>query len=93
MATKAAVITMTMREPDRLKTIQAVIDRMLRAGQAAQRLEPGRRQVERLGPTYVAEGPSGLAASLKSPCARFLLISEERAFREVAFAAATLRDA
>ncbi|MDR6890710.1 MULTISPECIES: ISNCY family transposase [Variovorax] len=43
MATSAATITitititMTMREADRLKTIQAVVDRMLRVGQAAQR--------------------------------------------------------
>ena len=48
MATTAAVITMSMREADRLKTIQAVVDRMRRVGQAAQRLELGRRQVERL---------------------------------------------
>src|SRR5882672_5867885 len=46
MATTAAVITMSMREADRLKTIQAVVDRMRRVGQAAQRLELGRRQVE-----------------------------------------------
>jgi|GEM_PF-6364024 len=30
MATPAATITMTMREVDRLKTIQAVVGRMLR---------------------------------------------------------------
>jgi hypothetical protein len=36
MATAAATITMTMREADRLKTVQAVVDRMLRVGQAAQ---------------------------------------------------------
>jgi len=29
---------MSMREADRLKTIQAVVDRMLRVGQAAERL-------------------------------------------------------
>jgi len=38
MATSAATITMTMREADRLKTIQAVVDRMARVGEAAQRL-------------------------------------------------------
>jgi predicted DNA-binding protein (UPF0251 family) len=48
MATAAATITMTMREADRLKTVQAVVDRMLRVGQAAQRLGMSRRQVERL---------------------------------------------
>jgi hypothetical protein len=35
MATPAATITMTMREADRLKTIQAVVDRMLRSGLAS----------------------------------------------------------
>jgi hypothetical protein len=48
MATRAATITMTMREADRLKMIQAVVDRMLRVGQAAQRLGLSPRQVERL---------------------------------------------
>jgi len=46
MAAGTATITMTMREADRLKIIQAVVDRMLRLGQAAQRLG-GRRQIER----------------------------------------------
>jgi hypothetical protein len=31
----AATITMSMREADRLKTIQAIVDRMMRVGQAA----------------------------------------------------------
>ena len=53
MATVAATITMTMREADRLKTVQAVVDRMLRVGQAAQRLGMSRRQVERLVDRYV----------------------------------------
>jgi hypothetical protein len=35
MATPAATITMSMREADRLKTIQAVVDRMTRVGQGA----------------------------------------------------------
>jgi transcriptional regulator GlxA family with amidase domain len=63
MATPAATITMTMREADRLKTVQAVVDRMLRVGQAAQRLGMSRRQVERLVDRYVDEGPSGLGCS------------------------------
>ena len=57
MATTTAVITMSMREADRLTTIQAVADRMLRVGKAAQRLELGRRQVERLVQRYTAEAP------------------------------------
>jgi hypothetical protein len=48
MATPAATITMTMRETDRLKTVQAVVDRMLRIGRAAQRLGMSRRRIERL---------------------------------------------
>ncbi|WP_444813199.1 ISNCY family transposase, partial [Variovorax saccharolyticus] len=53
---------MTMREADRLKTIQAVTDRMLRVGQAAQRLGMSRRQIERLVDRYLEDGPSGLVS-------------------------------
>lgn len=49
-----------MREVDRLKTIQAVVDRMLRVGQAAQRLGLSRRQLERLVRRYKDEGAAGL---------------------------------
>ena len=45
--TSSVEITVSMRDVDRLKTIQAVVDRMLRIGAAAQRLGLGRR---RLGP-------------------------------------------
>ena len=39
MATRAAAtITMSMREVDRVKTVQAVVDRMLPVGLAAKRL-------------------------------------------------------
>ena len=60
MATPAATITLTMRELDRLKTIQAVVDRMLRPGLAAQRLGISLRQVERLVIRYMDDGPTGL---------------------------------
>ena len=53
---------MSMREADRLKTVQAVVDRMLRVGQAAQRLGMSRRQIERLVSRYVTDGPSGLVS-------------------------------
>lgn len=53
---------MTMREVDRLKTIQAVVDRMLRVAQAAQRLGMSRRQIERLVSRYLDDGPSGLVS-------------------------------
>lgn len=62
MGIPAATITMTMREADRLKTIQAVTDRMLRVGQAAQRLGVSRRQIERLVGRYLEDGPSGLVS-------------------------------
>ncbi|MDQ0586635.1 helix-turn-helix domain-containing protein, partial [Variovorax paradoxus] len=61
MATLAATITMTMRGADRLKTIQAVVDRMLWVGQAAQRLGLSRRQLERLVQRYKDEGVAALA--------------------------------
>ncbi|MDP9933480.1 transposase [Variovorax paradoxus] len=52
---------MSMREADRLKTIQAVVDRMARVGQAAQRLGLS-RQLERLVQRYKNEGVAGLVS-------------------------------
>jgi transposase len=49
-----------MRDLERLKTIQAVVDRELRPGRAAERLGLTVRQVERLVIRYRAEGPVGL---------------------------------
>jgi transposase len=49
-----------MRELDRLKCIQAVVDRELRASQAAERLAMSARQVRRLAQRYRLEGPVGL---------------------------------
>ena len=60
MARDGATITMSMREVDRLKTIQAVVDGGLQVGQAAQRLGLSRRQVERLLLRYRAQGAAGL---------------------------------
>lgn len=62
MATPAATITMSMREADRLKTIQAVVDRMARVGQAAQRMGLSRRQLERLIQRYKEDGVAGLVS-------------------------------
>jgi len=56
MARRAATITMSMREIDRVKTVQAVVDRMLPVGLAAQRLGLSQRQLERLILKYRAEG-------------------------------------
>jgi transposase len=53
-------ITMSMREIDRLKTIQAVVDGNLKPMQAAQRLHLTTRQVQRLVSRYRTEGASGL---------------------------------
>ena len=63
MAGTAATITMSMREVDRVKTVQAVIDRMLPPGLAAQRLGLSRRQLERLVLRYRARGAAGLVSA------------------------------
>jgi transposase len=55
-------VTMTMRELDRLKVIQAVVDRELRAAQAAERLQMSARQIRRLADRYRLEGPMGLVS-------------------------------
>lgn len=60
MATDGATITMCMREADRLKTVQAVVDGALRVGVAAQRLGLSRRQLERLLQRYEAQGAAWL---------------------------------
>src|SRR6185312_4899087 len=55
-----ATVTMSMRELDRLKCIQAVIDGELSGGRAAERLGMSARQVRRLAQRYRLEGPVGL---------------------------------
>jgi hypothetical protein len=55
-----ATVTMSMRELDRLKVIQAVVDGELRVGLAAERLGRCARQVRRLAQRYRVEGPVGL---------------------------------
>ncbi|MDK3026618.1 ISNCY family transposase [Cupriavidus taiwanensis] len=57
---KSEVITVSMHELDRLKTVQAVVDGQLRPGVAAERLEITDRQLRRLLERYRQEGPSGL---------------------------------
>jgi Helix-turn-helix domain len=49
-----------MKELDRLKCIQAVIDGNLKSGRAAERLSLTIRQIERLVIRYRSEGPIGL---------------------------------
>ena len=53
-------VTMTMRELDRLKCIQGVVDRQLKLYQAAERLGLTTRQVRRLVRRYSQAGPVGL---------------------------------
>ncbi len=59
---KSEVITVSMHELDRLKTVQAVADGQLRPSVAAERLEITDRQLRRLLERYRQEGPSGLAS-------------------------------
>jgi hypothetical protein len=55
-------ITMSMREVDRLKVIQAVVERQLKPGRAAERLCVSVRQIERLVWRYRADGARGLVS-------------------------------
>jgi hypothetical protein len=55
-----------MRDLDRLKTIQAVIDGDLKPGRAAERLGLTVRQIERLVVRYRADGPVGLISRHRS---------------------------
>ncbi|QBY55363.1 ISNCY family transposase (plasmid) [Cupriavidus oxalaticus] len=59
---KPETITMTMRELDRLKVIQAVVDHGLAVWRAAEKLGLSRRQVERLVLRYHEDGPCGLGS-------------------------------
>jgi transposase len=54
------LISMSMQEVNRLRTIQLVIDGNLRASTAAQRLQLTKRQVNRLVQRYRQEGAAGL---------------------------------
>jgi hypothetical protein len=59
---KSGVITMSMRELDRLKAIQALVDGDLKPGRAAARLGLTVRQVHRLVCRYRLDGPAGLVS-------------------------------
>ena len=58
----ATLVTLNMRELDRLKMIQAVVDMGLKPGRAAERLGLTVRQVERLLARYRESGAAGLAS-------------------------------
>ncbi|AMP39926.1 hypothetical protein LBM2029_20315 (plasmid) [Ralstonia solanacearum] len=55
-------ITMSMRELDRCKVIQAVVDDGLMVWRAAEKLGISKRQVERLVLRYREDGPQGLCS-------------------------------
>lgn len=57
-----ATVTLSMRDLDRLKCIQAVTDGELKCGRAAERLGLTARQVRRLVLRYRQEGPIGLVS-------------------------------
>ncbi len=59
---QSEVITVSMQELDRLKTVQAVMDGQLRPSVAAERLDITDRQFRRLIERYRQEGPSGLVS-------------------------------
>lgn len=59
---RTGTITMAMRELDRLKLIEAVIDGNIRPGRAAERLGLTDRQVRRLVERVKAEGPAGIVS-------------------------------
>ncbi|CAH0442819.1 helix-turn-helix domain-containing protein [Ralstonia pseudosolanacearum] len=76
------VITVSMRELDRLKTVQAVVDGQLRPGVAAERLEITDRQFRRLLERYRQEGPSGLVSLKRGrPSNNRLSVDREAAAR------------
>ncbi|WP_456151291.1 helix-turn-helix domain-containing protein [Burkholderia cepacia] len=58
----AGLVTLTMRELDRLKVIQAVVDTGLKPGRAAERLGVTVRQLQRLVDRYRESGAAGLAS-------------------------------
>ncbi|WP_441301333.1 ISNCY family transposase [Burkholderia sp. S-53] len=59
---RTALVTLNMRELDRLKVIQAVADLGLKPGRAAERLGLTVRQIERLVIRYRESGAAGLAS-------------------------------
>jgi transposase len=57
------LITASMRELERVKVIEAVVEGRLRCFQAAERLQLGVRQISRLCRRYEACGPAGLVSA------------------------------
>jgi transposase len=59
---QAELVTLNMRELDRLKMVQAIVEMGLKPGRAAERLGLSVRQVERLVNRYRASGAAGLCS-------------------------------
>ena len=59
---RTALVTLNMRELDRLKVIQAVVDLGLKPGRAAERLGLTTRQIRRLVGRLRDQGPQGLVS-------------------------------
>ena len=59
------LVTLNMRELDRLKVVQAVVDRMLKPGLAADRLHLSLRQLERLVLRYRQAGAAGIGSGAR----------------------------
>ena len=62
----SGTITMSMRELDRLRVIQAVAEHQLKPGRAAERLCVSVRQIERLVLRYRADGARGLVSGKRA---------------------------
>jgi hypothetical protein len=62
MKPDTTLVSLSMRELDRLKVIQAIVEIGLKPGRAAERLGLSVRQVERLVTRYREHGPSGVAS-------------------------------
>ena len=57
-----ALVTLNMRELDRLKVVQAVVELGLKPGRAAERLGLTTRQIQRLAARLREDGPGGLVS-------------------------------
>ena len=62
----AALVTLNMRELDRLKVVQAIVETGLKPGRAAERLGLSVRQVERLVTRYRTSGAAGLCSGKRA---------------------------
>ncbi|CAB3768658.1 hypothetical protein B7G54_10850 [Burkholderia puraquae] len=63
---RTALVTLNMRELDRLKVIQAVVDMGLKPGRAAERLGLTTRQIRRLVGRLRDHGPQGLVSQRRA---------------------------